>query len=202
MYSKYFKRGFDFLFSFIALLALSPLILVVAVVLHFANEGAGVWFRQERPGYGGKIFRIIKFKTMNDRRGANGELLSDEERLTRVGSMVRSLSLDELPQLFNVLMGDMSFIGPRPLLVRYLDLYSPEQKRRHSVRPGMSGWAQVNGRNAISWTRKFELDVWYVDNVSFGLDVKIVLMTINRVVKRKDISSSTSATMEAFNGEN
>lgn len=175
---------------------------IVTVVLHFANKGAGVFFLQERPGKGGKIFRVVKFKTMTDERGADGKLLPDEKRLTKIGRFVRSTSIDELPQLWNVLKGDMSLIGPRPLLVQYLPLYSPEQARRHEVRPGITGWAQCHGRNAISWQKKFELDVWYVDHISFITDCKVILTTIKKVLGREDISSATSATMEPFNGNN
>ena len=181
---------------------LSVPLAAVTVWLHFANKGAGAFFRQERPGKGGKIFRVVKFKTMTDERDAGGNLLPDAQRLTKVGRFVRSTSIDELPQLWNVLKGDMSLIGPRPLLPEYLPLYSPEQARRHEVRPGISGWAQCHGRNAISWTRKFELDVWYVDNVSFITDCKVVLTTLKKVLRREDINSASSATMEAFNGKN
>ena len=174
----------------------------ITIWLHFANKGAGAFFTQERPGKGGKIFKVIKFKTMTDECDAEGNLLPDEMRLTRVGRFVRSTSIDELPQLINVLKGDMAIIGPRPLLVQYLSLYSKEQARRHEVRPGITGWAQVNGRNAISWTKKFELDVWYVDNLSFVIDLKVTLITIKKVFFREDINSSISATMEAFNGNN
>ena len=170
--------------------------------LHFANRGAGAFFFQERPGKDGKIFHVVKFKTMTDERGADGELLPDEDRLTRVGSFVRSTSIDELPQLWNVLKGDMALIGPRPLLVKYLPLYSKEQMRRHEVRPGITGWAQCHGRNELSWTKKFEYDVWYVDHLSFVTDVKVVWMTIKAVLAREGISGEGSATMEAFNGHN
>ena len=185
----------------VLLILLLPLGLVT-VWLHFANKGAGAFFTQERPGKNGKIFRVVKFKTMTDERDSSGNLLPDEQRLTKVGRFVRSTSIDELPQLWNVLKGDMSLIGPRPLLVQYLPLYSTEQARRHEVRPGISGWAQCHGRNAISWKRKFELDVWYVDNISFLTDCKVVITTIKKVLGRKDISSGTSVTMEAFNGNN
>ncbi|MDE6515102.1 MAG: sugar transferase [Bacteroidales bacterium] len=188
--------------AFFVLMAVSSVLLVIIVWLHFANKGAGVFFLQERPGKGGKIFRVLKFKTMTDERDADGNLLPDERRLTKVGRFVRSTSIDELPQLINVLRGDMALIGPRPLLVQYLPLYNAEQARRHEVRPGITGWAQVNGRNAISWQKKFELDVWYVDHCSFGLDLKIIFKTIMKVLKRADISSQTAATMEAFNGSN
>lgn len=202
MYKAFFKRIFDFCISLFVLICISPLLLVVTVWLHFANRGAGAFFTQERPGKDAKIFRVIKFKTMTDERDAEGNLLPDEQRLTRVGKFVRSTSIDELPQLINVLKGDMALIGPRPLLPQYLPLYSKEQARRHEVRPGISGWAQCHGRNAISWTEKFKLDVWYVDHVSLWTDVKIVFITIKNVLMRKDINSATAATMEAFNGNN
>ena len=204
MYRHFFKRVFDFLVALVALVIIWPFLLIVAVWLHFANKGAGAFFLQERPGKDGKIFRVIKFKTMSDERDADGNLLPDADRLTAVGRFVRSTSIDELPQLFNVLKGDMSFIGPRPLLVQYLPLYSPEQRRRHEVRPGISGWAQVNGRNNISWTRKFELDVYYVDHLSLAMDLRVLAMTVKNVLMRKDINSETSvsATMDAFNGRN
>jgi lipopolysaccharide/colanic/teichoic acid biosynthesis glycosyltransferase len=174
--------------------------LLIIISLLIANEGAGVFFTQPRPGKNGKVFKLVKFKTMNDKRDASGNLLPDADRLTKTGRLVRSLSLDELPQLINVLKGDMSLIGPRPLLVKYLPLYNNEQARRHEVRPGITGWAQVNGRNAIGWEEKFMLDVWYVDHVSFILDMKIIIMTIRNVIQRKDISASNHATMEAFKG--
>lgn len=202
MYKHFFKRFFDFWISLTALIVLSPILIVITIWLYFANKGAGAFFTQERPGKGGKIFKVIKFKSMTDERDADGKLLPDAQRLTTVGRFVRSTSIDELPQLINVLKGDMSLIGPRPLLVQYLPLYSPEQARRHEVRPGITGWAQVNGRNAISWTRKFELDVWYVDNVSLKVDIQVIFITIKKVIQRADISSETSATMEAFNGKN
>lgn len=202
MYRHFFKRFFDFWIALVALICLSPVLLVVTIWLHFANKGAGAFFLQERPGLYGKVFKIIKYKTMTDERGADGELLPDAERLTRVGRFVRSTSIDELPQLINVLKGDMSLIGPRPLLVQYLPLYSAEQARRHDVRPGITGWAQVNGRNAISWGEKFRLDVWYVDNVSLKTDLQIIFITIKKVLCRADISSATSVTMEPFNGNN
>jgi lipopolysaccharide/colanic/teichoic acid biosynthesis glycosyltransferase len=202
MYKHFFKRFFDFWIALIALICISPILLVVTVWLHFANKGAGVFFRQERPGKNAKIFKVIKFKTMTDERDVNGELLPDEKRLTRVGKFVRSTSIDELPQLFNVLKGDMALIGPRPLLVQYLPLYNKEQARRHEVRPGISGWAQCHGRNAISWTEKFKLDVWYVDHVSFWTDLKVIWITIQKVLKRADISEEGQATMEAFTGNN
>lgn len=202
MYKRFFKRILGFLISLIALIIISPLLLVVGIWLHFANKGAGVFFLQERPGKDGKIFRVIKFKTMTDERDADGKLLPDEDRLTKVGKFVRSTSIDELPQLFNVLKGDMALIGPRPLLVQYLPLYSAEQARRHEVRPGISGWAQCHGRNAISWTEKFKLDVWYVDHISLWTDIKVIFITIKKVLGRKDINSATAATMEFFNGSN
>ena len=202
MYKHFFKRVFDFIISLIALICISPILLVVTIWLHFANKGAGVFFFQERPGKDAKIFRVIKFKTMTDERDAEGKLLPDEVRLTKVGKFVRSTSIDELPQLINVLKGDMALIGPRPLLVQYLPLYSKEQARRHEVRPGISGWAQCHGRNAISWTEKFKLDVWYVDHVSLMTDLKVIYITIKNVLMRKDINSATAATMEAFNGNN
>lgn len=201
-YRDFFKRGIDILASGSALLVLALPLAAVTVWLHFANKGAGAFFLQERPGKGGKIFRVVKFKTMTDERDANGKLLPDAQRLTKVGRFVRSTSVDELPQLWNVLKGDMSLIGPRPLLVQYLPLYSPEQARRHEVRPGITGWAQCHGRNAISWQKKFELDVWYVDNISFATDCKVVWTTLMKVIKRADINSETAATMEAFNGHN
>lgn len=202
MYKHFFKRFLDFWISLIALISISPILLVVTIWLHFANKGAGAFFFQERPGKDGKIFKVIKYKTMTDERDANGELLPDEARLTKVGKFVRSTSIDELPQLINVLKGDMALIGPRPLLVQYLPLYSPEQARRHEVRPGISGWAQCHGRNAISWKQKFEYDVWYVDHLSLMTDLKVIFITINNVLARKDINSGTAATMEAFNGNN
>lgn len=201
-YKHFFKRGFDVLASSMALLVLSVPLAAVTLWLHFANKGAGAFFRQERPGKDGRIFRVVKFKTMTDERDAQGRLLPDAQRLTKVGRFVRSTSIDELPQLWNVLKGDMSLIGPRPLLPQYLPLYSREQARRHEVRPGITGWAQCHGRNAISWQKKFELDVWYVDHISFLTDCKVILTTIKNVVARKDINSATSATMEAFNGKN
>ena len=202
MYKHFFKRFFDFWIAFFVLICLSPLLLVVTLWLHFANKGAGAFFLQERPGKDGRIFKIVKFKTMTDERDAQGQLLSDEARLTRVGRFVRSISIDELPQLVNVLMGDMALIGPRPLLPKYLPLYSEEQMRRHVVRPGISGWAQCHGRNAISWTEKFKLDVWYVDHLSLWVDIKIIYLTILKVLKRDGISEEGQATMEAFDGHN
>ena len=202
MYKNGLKRVLDFTIVLCALIVISPILLVITVWLHFANKGAGAFFTQARPGKNGKIFRVIKFKTMTDGRDKDGNLLPDAQRLTKVGRLVRSTSIDELPQLINVLKGDMALIGPRPLLPQYLPLYSKEQARRHEVRPGITGWAQVNGRNAISWTRKFELDVWYVDHISFALDVKIVFMTIKKVFVREGISQEGQATMEFFNGKN
>ena len=202
MYKYFLKRIIDFVFVFGVLTVIWPILLVMAIWLHFANKGAGAFFTQERPGKGGKIFKVIKFKTMTDERDADGNLLPDADRLTNVGRFVRSTSIDELPQLINVLKGDMALIGPRPLLVQYLPLYSKEQARRHDVRPGITGWAQVNGRNAISWTKKFELDVWYVDHCSFWLDVKIINLTIKKVFVREGISQEGQATMEFFTGNN
>lgn len=202
MYKHFFKRFFDFIISLIAIIILSPVFLIVTIWLHFANKGAGAFFLQERPGKGERIFKIIKYKTMTDERGSNGKLLPDSDRLTKVGRFVRSTSIDELPQLFNVLKGDMSLIGPRPLLVEYLPLYTNEQKRRHEIRPGITGWAQVNGRNTISWKKKFELDVWYVDNCSFLTDLRIVFMSVEKVLRRKGISQEGKVTVDYFNGEN
>ena len=231
MYKHFFKRVLDFSIALIALICISPILLVVTIWLHFANKGAGaaspptpspkgeetasggnkgwlrrflnpVIFTQERPGLHGKIFRVIKFKTMTDERDADGNLLPDAQRLTKVGRFVRSTSIDELPQLINVLKGDMALIGPRPLLLQYLPLYNKEQARRHEVRPGISGWAQCHGRNAISWTEKFKLDVWYVDHVSLWTDIKVIWITIMKVLKRADINEAGQATMEAFNGHN
>ncbi len=202
MYKHFFKRIFDFWISLIVLICISPILLVVTIWLHFANKGAGAFFFQERPGKNAKIFKVIKYKTMTDERDADGNLLPDEKRLTKVGNFVRSTSIDELPQLINVLKGDMALIGPRPLLVQYLPLYSPEQARRHEVRPGISGWAQCHGRNAISWTEKFKLDVWYVDHCTLWTDIQVIVITIKNVLMRKDINSATAATMEAFNGRN
>ena len=202
MYRFFLKRLIDFVLVLCVLVGIWPILLLIAVWLHFANKGAGAFFTQERPGKNGKIFKVIKFKTMTDERDADGNLLPDAERLTKVGRFVRSTSIDELPQLINVLKGDMALIGPRPLLPKYLPLYSKEQARRHEVRPGITGWAQVNGRNAISWAKKFELDVWYVDHCSLSTDLKVIFMTIMKVLKREGINSATAATMEAFNGNN
>ena len=202
MYRKYLKRWLDFVIVFCVLAVIWPILLLVTLWLHFANKGAGAFFTQERPGRNGKIFKVIKFKTMTDERDADGNLLPDAERLTPVGRFVRSTSIDELPQLINVLKGDMALIGPRPLIVKYLPLYSKEQARRHEVRPGITGWAQCHGRNSISWTEKFKLDVWYVDHCSFLLDLKIVFLTIKKVLVREGISQEGQATMEPFNGNN
>lgn len=202
MYQCLFKRLLDFTIVLIVLLIIWPFLLIISIWLYFANKGTGVFFKQERPGKGGKIFKVIKFKTMTDERDSSGYLLPDADRLTKVGRFVRSTSIDELPQLINVLKGDMALIGPRPLLPQYLSLYSNKQARRHEVRPGITGWAQVNGRNAISWTRKFELDVWYVDHCSFWLDLKIIFLTIKKVFIREGISQEGQATMEPFNGKN
>lgn len=202
MYKNFFKRFFDFWIGLIALICISPILFVVTIWLHFANKGAGAFFTQERPGKDAKIFKVIKFKTMTDDRDAEGHLLPDEQRLTKVGKFVRSTSIDELPQLINVLKGDMALIGPRPLRVHYLPLYSKEQARRHEVRPGISGWAQCHGRNAISWTEKFKLDVWYVDHCSLWTDIRIIFITIKNVLMRKDINSAEATTMYPFNGNN
>lgn len=202
MYKKIIKRILDTLLSMAGIICLSPVFVVVTIWLHFANKGAGAFFFQERPGLHGKIFKIVKYKTMTDVRDAYGNLQPDEKRLTNVGKFVRSTSIDELPQLFNVLIGDMSLIGPRPLLPRYLPLYSPEQMRRHEVRPGITGWAQCHGRNGISWTEKFKLDVWYVDHCTFSTDLKVILTTIKTVLHRDGISQEGNATMEPFNGSN
>ncbi len=202
MYRCFFKRFFDFLVVSLVLLIIWPFLILLIAGLYFANRGGKVFFFQERPGKNGKIFRVIKFKTMTDERDANGNLLPDDKRLTKIGKFVRSTSLDELPQLINVLKGDMALSGPRPLLPQYLPLYSPEQARRHEVRPGITGWAQVNGRNDISWGQKFELDVWYVDHLSFFLDIKIVFLTIWKVIKRDGVSKEGMATTEPFNGHN
>lgn len=202
MYMHYFKRPLDFIISGLIILALMPIMVIVSMYLHFANKGAGAIFLQERPGKNAKIFKVIKFKTMTDERDTDGNLLPDERRITKVGKFIRSTSLDELPQLINVLKGDMSLIGPRPLLVQYLSLYSKEQARRHEVRPGITGWAQCHGRNAISWTEKFKLDVWYVDHCSFMVDLKIFWITIMKVLRRADISQEGRATMDFFDGTN
>ena len=202
MYRHFFKRVFDFCIALVVLLLIGWFLIIIAIWLHFANKGAGTFFFQERPGLHGKIFKVIKFKTMTDEKDPDGKLLPDEVRLTKVGKFVRSTSIDELPQLVNVLKGDMALIGPRPLRVHYLPLYSPEQARRHEVRPGISGWAQCHGRNTISWSEKFKLDVWYVDHVSLITDLKIIYITIKNVLMRKDINNATAATMYPFNGNN
>lgn len=196
------KRFIDFSLSLVGFLILFPFFLLITALLAYKNKGSGAFFFQQRPGKDGKIFKVVKFKTMTDERDRDGNLLPDDKRLTKVGKFVRSTSLDEIPQLINVIKGDMSLVGPRPLLVQYLPLYSKEQARRHEVRPGITGWAQVNGRNAISWKQKFEYDVWYVDNMSFWLDMKILLITVKKVFVREGISSQTSVTMEVFNGNN
>lgn len=204
MYKNFFKRLIDFIIVLSALLVIWPILLVIYIWLTIANKGAGALFFQDRPGKNGKIFKVMKFKTMTDELDSEGNLLPDAKRLTKVGKFVRSTSIDELPQLINVLKGDMSLIGPRPLLVKYLSLYNKEQARRHEVRPGITGWAQCNGRNSISWTKRFELDVYYVDHCSLLLDIKVILKTVKKVLFREDINtdSTTSATMEAFNGTN
>lgn len=202
MYKHFFKRVFDFFISLIALICISPAFLIIIIWLHFANKGAGVFFTQDRPGKDAKIFKVIKFKTMTDERDAGGKLLPDAQRLTKVGKFVRSTSIDELPQLINVLKGDMALIGPRPLLPKYLPLYSPEQARRHEVRPGISGWAQCHGRNAISWAEKFKLDVWYVDHCTLWTDIRVIFITIKNVIARKDINNDNSVTMYPFDGTN
>lgn len=202
LYARFFKRPLDVVVSAVLLVVLSPILLCAIVLLKVANKSAGVFFLQPRPGKDGRIFKIVKFKTMTDATDAEGQLLPDAVRLTRVGRLVRSTSIDELPQLWNVLKGDMSMIGPRPLLVQYLPLYSAEQARRHEVRPGITGWAQVHGRNAISWTEKFRYDVWYVDHCSLRVDCRIVWMTVRAILKREGISQEGQATMEAFNGHN
>lgn len=206
MYQFFFKRLFDFFLSLLAIICLSPILAIVMILLYFANEGAGVFFYQERPGLKGKVFKVIKFKTMNDKKDEKGKLLPDLLRITKIGKFVRTTSLDELPQLFNVLKGDMALIGPRPLLKQSLPLYSKEQMRRHDVRPGISGWAQVNGRNTISWTEKFKLDVWYVDHISLMLDIKIILLTIKKVFMRESINNTTvsskNITEPNFDGTN
>ncbi|MFA7450570.1 MAG: sugar transferase [Bacteroidales bacterium] len=200
MYKSFFKRFFDIVLSLLGLLIISPIFLLIWLFLAIANKGAGAFFIQERPGKDERIFKVIKFKTMTDEEDASGNLLPDAQRLTKVGKFVRSTSLDEIPQLLNVIKGDMSLIGPRPLLVQYLPLYNDSQRRRHEVRPGITGWAQVNGRNALSWEQKFAHDTWYVDHVSLSLDYKIMVRTIRKVFKREGINSDTNATMEVFNG--
>lgn len=198
MYKHFFKRFFDLIIVLIVLLCIWWIIAIIAVWLHFANKGAGAFFTQERPGKDEKLFKVIKFKSMTDERDASGNLLPEAQRLTKVGAFIRKTSIDELPQLINVLKGDMALIGPRPLLPKYLPLYNSEQRRRHEVRPGITGWAQVNGRNKVTWTEKFKLDVWYVDNCSLGLDIKIVYMTIKNVLSSKDIVLTTGP----FTGNN
>ena len=202
MYSNFFKRIIDFTLSLFGFIIISPIFFVVWIWLSMANKGAGALFFQERPGKNERVFKVIKFKTMTDERDVSGKLLPDADRLTKVGKFIRSTSLDEIPQLLNVIKGDMSLIGPRPLRTYYLPLYSETQKRRHDVRPGITGWAQVNGRNAISWTKKFELDVTYVDNISFLFDLKILFLTIKKVFIREGISKEGSVTTEAFKGDN
>ena len=202
MYKHFFKRFLDFWISLMALICLSPILLVVTIWLHFANKGAGAFFLQERPGKDAKIFKVIKFKTMTDERDAEGDLLPDADRLTEVGSFVRSTSIDELPQLINVLKGDMALIGPRPLMPAYLPLYSKEQARRHEVRPGISGWAQCHGRNSISWTEKFKLDVWYVDHCTLWTDIKIIFITLKKVFIREGINFDGVTELQAFDGTN
>ncbi len=202
MYKHFFKRFFDFWIALIVLICISPILLVVTIWLHFSNKGAGAFFFQERPGKDGKIFKVIKYKTMTDERDSEGNLLPDAQRLTKVGSFVRSTSIDELPQLINVLKGDMSLIGPRPLMPAYLPLYSKEQARRHEVRPGISGWAQCHGRNSISWTEKFKLDVWYVDHCTLLTDIKIIFITIKKVFVREGINFDGVTELQAFDGTN
>lgn len=202
MYRSLFKRFFDIVFSMFGLIVASPVLLLVTIWLTFANKGAGVFFTQERPGKDTKVFKLVKFKTMTNERDENGNLLPDRERITNIGAFLRSTSMDELPQLLNIIKGDMSFIGPRPLLVQYLPLYNKEQARRHEVRPGMSGWAQCHGRNSISWTEKFRYDVWYVDNISLKTDLIVIYLTIKKVLNREGINSPDNTTMEYFNGHN
>ena len=201
MYKNFIKRILDFTLSFIGLVLVAPILLIVTVLLTLANHGKPFFF-QTRPGLNEKLFNIVKFKTMTDAKDSSGNLLPDAERMTKIGSFVRKTSIDELPQLLNVLKGDMSLIGPRPLLPEYLPLYNSEQQKRHNVRPGITGWAQVNGRNAISWENKFQLDVWYVENISFLLDLKILFLTIKKVLVKEGITSDTSITMEKFKGSN
>lgn len=202
MYKHFFKRVLSFTIATVAMICIGWLIVIVAIWLHFANKGAGAFFKQERPGKDGKIFKVIKFKTMTDERDAEGNLLPDAERLTKVGKFVRSTSIDELPQLINVFKGDMALIGPRPLMPEYLELYTPEQMRRHEVRPGITGWAQVHGRNELAFTERFKYDVYYVDHLTFWLDIKIFFLTILKIFKREGISAQGQATTEAFNGKN
>lgn len=202
MYKCFFKRLIDFIIALCTLAFIWPILLLITIWLHFANKGAGAFFTQERPGKDGRIFRLIKFKSMTDERDAEGKLLPDSKRLTHVGKFVRATSIDELPQLINVLKGDMALIGPRPLLPQYLSLYSKEQARRHEVRPGITGWAQVNGRNAISWTKKFELDVWYVDHCSLLLDLRIIVLTVKKVFVKEGVNFGSEVTMPPFIGDN
>jgi len=202
LYKHFLKRVFDFIISLVALIFISPLFLIVSILLYFSNRGAGVFFTQERPGKDAKNFKVIKFKTMTDEKDPDGNLSPDEDRLTKVGHFLRSTSIDELPQLFNVLKGDMSLIGPRPLMPSYLPLYSKEQARRHEVRPGISGWAQCHGRNNISWSERFKLDVWYVDHCAFWIDVKVIFITIKKVIRHDDINNDAAVTMYPFNGDN
>lgn len=203
MYKNIFKRLIDILVSFFGLIVLSPLFVLLIIILHFANDGAGVFFTQLRPGKNEKIFKLIKFKSMNDKKDENGNLLPNEERITKVGQFIRNSSLDELPQLLNVIKGDMSLVGPRPLMIRYLDLYNQQQKRRHDVHPGITGWAQVNGRNNISWTKKFELDVYYVDNLTIWFDIKIIILTIYKVLRKSNINSKDNIIgANGFDGKN
>ena len=202
IYKNYIKRLLDFCVALSALIVLLPVFLILIIALYYSNEKAGIFFQQSRPGKNGKVFNVLKFKTMNDRKDASGQLLPSFERITKFGRMMRNSSLDEIPQLINVLKGDMSLIGPRPLLVQYLAMYSEEQSMRHDMRPGITGWAQVNGRNAISWTKKFELDVWYVRNVSFLLDLKIIYLTFQKVIRSADVNASNDATMPTFDGKN
>lgn len=202
LYRKVFKRFFDVLFSFLGLVLLSPIFLITSLLLWISNKGAGIFFIQERPGKNEQLFKIIKFKTMTDKRDENGNLLPDVARLTKTGKFIRAASIDELPQLINIIKGDMSFVGPRPLLVEYLEFYSIEQRRRHKVRPGLTGWSQVNGRNTITWQKKFELDLWYVENISLTTDLKIIFKTIAKVFRMKDVNSGAGLTMAKFNGKN
>jgi lipopolysaccharide/colanic/teichoic acid biosynthesis glycosyltransferase len=205
MYQHFFKRSFDICLSLVAIICLSPVFVVCSVLLFLVNEGAGVFFLQPRTGYKGKVFKVIKFKTMNDKKGKDGKLLPDTQRITRIGQFIRDTSIDELPQFFNVLKGDMSLIGPRPLLVKYLPLYTKEQMRRHDVLPGITGWAQCHGRNAMTWEEKFKYDVWYVDHISLLTDLKVVWFSIKTVISHEGINtgnSNVNVTMEEFNGHN
>lgn len=201
MYKTFLKRKFDIVVSFLLIILFSPLYILITLIL-FVTTTRKIFFIQKRPGLNETIFRLVKFKTMNDRRDQSGDLLSDNLRLTQVGRFLRNTSLDELPQLFNVLIGNMSLIGPRPLLVEYLDLYNEKQRKRHLVRPGITGWAQVNGRNAISWNEKFELDIWYIENLSFLIDIKIIFLTFNTIFLKKGVNADTSQTMPKFTGKN